>query len=49
MYFADTVGLRKVHETVARFYREQGEWMRPAPLLEKLAREHGMFQPTART
>jgi 3-hydroxyacyl-CoA dehydrogenase len=47
LYFGDTVGLRKVHDTVARFYREQGEWMRPAPLLERLAQNNGSFQPTA--
>ncbi|HJS73813.1 MAG TPA: 3-hydroxyacyl-CoA dehydrogenase family protein, partial [Vicinamibacteria bacterium] len=47
MFFADTVGLRKVHEAVTRFHREQGEWMRPAPLLERLAQENGTFQATA--
>jgi 3-hydroxyacyl-CoA dehydrogenase len=49
MFFADTVGLAKIHDTVSRFYREQGEWMRPAPLLERLARETGTFQSTARS
>jgi 3-hydroxyacyl-CoA dehydrogenase len=44
MFYADTVGVKKVYDTVARFYQEQGEWMRPAPLLERLAREGGTFQ-----
>jgi 3-hydroxyacyl-CoA dehydrogenase len=44
MFYADTVGLKKVYDTVARFYQEQGEWMKPAPLLERLAREGGGFQ-----
>jgi 3-hydroxyacyl-CoA dehydrogenase len=43
MFYADTVGLPKVYDTVARFYREQGEWMKPAPLLEKLAYQNGTF------
>jgi 3-hydroxyacyl-CoA dehydrogenase len=43
MFYADTVGVKNVHDTVARFYGEQGEWMKPAPLLEKLAREGGRF------
>ena len=44
MFYADTVGLKKVYGAVARFHEEQGEWMRPAPLLERLAREGGTFQ-----
>jgi 3-hydroxyacyl-CoA dehydrogenase len=43
MFYADAVSLKKVYERVARFYEEQGEWMRPAPLLERLAREGGQF------
>ncbi len=45
MFYADTVGLKKVYDAVTRFYEEQGEWMRPAPSLERLAREGGAFQP----
>jgi 3-hydroxyacyl-CoA dehydrogenase len=44
MFYADTVGVKEVYDTVARFYREQGEWMKPAPLLERLAREGGRFE-----
>jgi len=44
MFYADTVGVKKVYDAVSRFHVEQGEWMRPAPLLERLAREGGAFQ-----
>ena len=44
MFYADTVGLKKIYEVVAGLYQEQGEWMRPAPLLERLARHGGSFQ-----
>jgi 3-hydroxyacyl-CoA dehydrogenase len=44
MFYADTVGVGKVYDAVSRFHAEQGEWMRPAPLLEKLAREGGRFE-----
>ena len=43
MFYADTVGVKKVYEAVKRFYGEQGEWMRPAPLLEQLAKEGKNF------
>jgi 3-hydroxyacyl-CoA dehydrogenase len=44
MFYADTVGVRNVYDAIARFYAEQGEWMKPAPLLERLAREGGRFE-----
>jgi 3-hydroxyacyl-CoA dehydrogenase len=44
MFYADTVGVKQVYEAVKRFSDEQGEWMRPAPLLERLAREGQTFQ-----
>jgi 3-hydroxyacyl-CoA dehydrogenase len=44
MFYADTVGVKKVYDAIARFHAEQGEWMRPAPLLERLAREGGSFR-----
>jgi 3-hydroxyacyl-CoA dehydrogenase len=43
MFYADTVGVAKVYEAVARFYAEQGEWMKPAPMLERLAAEGNSF------
>ena len=44
MFYADTVGVKRVYDAVVRFYGQQGEWMKPAPLLERLAREGGRFQ-----
>jgi 3-hydroxyacyl-CoA dehydrogenase len=44
MFYADTLGLDKVYETVLRFHREQGDLWVPSPLLEKLALERGRFE-----
>jgi 3-hydroxyacyl-CoA dehydrogenase len=44
MFYADTVGVKNVYDAVSRFHQEQGEWMTPAPLLERLAREGGAFE-----
>jgi 3-hydroxyacyl-CoA dehydrogenase len=43
MWYADTVGLRRVHERVARFAEEQGPLWAPAPLLKSLAEEGRTF------
>ena len=43
MFYADTVGLDKVLETMQRFEAEDGDAMAPAPLLAKLAKEGGSF------
>lgn len=43
MFYANTIGLDKVHETVARFHRELGEWWAPSSLLEQRALEGGRF------
>ena len=43
MFYADTLGVRGVYEDMKRFHDEQGEWMTPAPLLQQLARENGLF------
>ncbi|MBV9522761.1 MAG: enoyl-CoA hydratase/isomerase family protein [Alphaproteobacteria bacterium] len=37
MYWADTVGLAKVDESVKRFHREHGALWTPSPLLQRLA------------
>jgi len=37
MWYADTVGLKKVYDRIREFHREQGELWAPAPLLEQLA------------
>ena len=43
MFYADTVGLDKVLESVRRYHSEQGEFWKPAALLEKLAAEGKKF------
>ncbi len=43
MFYADTIGLDKVYETVSRFHREQGDLWTPSPLLEERALEGGRF------
>ena len=35
MFYADTVGVDNVYEFMAKLYEQQGEWVKPAPLLEK--------------
>ena len=47
MFYADTVGVDKVYELMAKLYEEQGEWVKPAPLLEKLAKEGKSFKDYA--
>ena len=39
MYYADRIGLAEVLADVKRFHAEYGFWWKPAPLLERLARE----------
>ena len=43
MWYADTVGLRRVYERVARFAEEQGPLWAPAPLLKTLAEDGRTF------
>jgi 3-hydroxyacyl-CoA dehydrogenase len=37
MFYADTVGLKKVYDRVCEFHRRHGELWEPAPLLKRLA------------
>jgi 3-hydroxyacyl-CoA dehydrogenase len=39
MWYADTVGLKKVYERIQQFHKEHGELWEPAPLLKRLAEE----------
>ncbi|HEY2496143.1 MAG TPA: 3-hydroxyacyl-CoA dehydrogenase NAD-binding domain-containing protein [Candidatus Angelobacter sp.] len=39
MWYADTVGLKKVYERIQEFHKEHGELWEPAPLLKRLAEE----------
>ena len=43
MWYADTVGLKKVYERVCEFYQQHGETWEPAPLLKRLAEQGGTF------
>jgi 3-hydroxyacyl-CoA dehydrogenase len=43
MWYADTVGLKKVYERVRDFYERHGEMWKPAPLLKKLAESGETF------
>jgi 3-hydroxyacyl-CoA dehydrogenase len=43
MWYADTVGLKKVYERVSEFHGEFGEAWKPAPLLEQLAQRGSTF------
>ena len=43
MWYADTVGLRKVYDRIRDFRAQHGEWWEPAGLLEKLVEEGKTF------
>jgi 3-hydroxyacyl-CoA dehydrogenase len=43
MWYADTVGLKKVYERVVEFQKQHGEIWEPAPLLKQLAEQGKTF------
>jgi 3-hydroxyacyl-CoA dehydrogenase len=43
MWYADTVGLRRVYDRVCEFHKQHGMLWEPAPLLKKLAESGGKF------
>jgi 3-hydroxyacyl-CoA dehydrogenase len=43
MWYADTVGLKKVYERISEFHRQHGEIWQPAPLLARLAEQGRTF------
>jgi 3-hydroxyacyl-CoA dehydrogenase len=43
MWYADSVGLKKVYERVREFEREHGALWTPAPLLKQLAEQGKRF------
>ena len=43
MWYADTVGLRKVYDRVCEFRQQHGELWEPAPLLKRLAEADQTF------
>jgi 3-hydroxyacyl-CoA dehydrogenase len=49
MWYADTVGVKKVYERVCEFQKQHGMLWEPAPLLKKLAESGGKFAGFERT
>ena len=43
MWYADTVGLKKVYDKIEEFHRKHGDLWEPAPLLKRLAAEGKSF------
>jgi 3-hydroxyacyl-CoA dehydrogenase len=43
MWYADTLGLRKVYERICEFHQEHGDLWEPAPLLRRLAETRKTF------
>jgi len=43
MFYADLVGVKHVYETIKGFYEGGHEWLKPAPLLERMAKEGRTF------
>ena len=43
MWYADTIGLKKVYERIREFQQRFGNWWEPAPLLERLAEQGKTF------
>ena len=44
MWYADTVGLKKVYDRISEFHRQHGELWTPAPLLKQLAEQGKGFK-----
>ena len=43
MFYADSIGLDRVYARICEFHQQHGAWWKPAPLLEKLAKEGRKF------
>ena len=43
MWYADTVGLKRVYERICDFRERLGSWWKPAPLLQRLAEQGKTF------
>jgi len=43
MWYADTVGLKRVYDRISEFHRQHGEIWQPAPLLKQLAEQGKTF------
>lgn len=44
MFWADTIGLDTITDTMKRFHAEHGDWMEPSPLMVRLAAEGKGFK-----
>jgi 3-hydroxyacyl-CoA dehydrogenase len=47
MYYADTIGLKRVYETVRGFHKTHGALWTPSPLLQRLAESGKNFTGTS--
>ena len=43
MWYADTVGLKRIYDRISEFHQRHGELWEPAPLLKQLAQEAKTF------
>jgi 3-hydroxyacyl-CoA dehydrogenase len=43
MFYADSVGLKKVYDKIVELHKQHGHYWKPAPLLEKLAKSGKRF------
>jgi 3-hydroxyacyl-CoA dehydrogenase len=43
MWYADTIGLKKVYERICEFQQRLGNWWEPAPLLQRLVEQGKTF------
>jgi 3-hydroxyacyl-CoA dehydrogenase len=48
MWYADTIGIKKVYERISEFHHQHGETWSPAPLLKRLAEEGKTFSEFSR-
>ena len=43
MFWADLVGVQTIYDTICRFNNDHDDWLTPAPLLERLAKDKRGF------
>ena len=47
MFWADLVGLQTIYDVMSRLYDQHGDWLEPAPLLQRLAAQGKGFASLA--
>ena len=47
MFWADLVGLQTIYDVMSRLYDQHGDWLEPAPLLQRLAAQGNGFASLA--